>query len=147
MLGGLTLAEVVAGLAVSAFISRFPDRRKPLFAVLSSLISGLACLIFAPLPFALAACVFLGVGVGALFPLSLIVTLDHIDDPVQAGMLAAFVQGGRYIIASCMPLFAGALRDQFSDLTHAWVLMLFGAIFLLALCLRFSPASYKKIAA
>lgn len=147
LLGGLTLAEVVAGLAVSAFISRFPDRRKPLFAVLSSLIGGLACLIFAPLPLALAACVFLGVGIGALFPLSLIVTLDHIDDPAQAGMLAAFVQGGGYIIASCMPLLAGALRDQFSDLTHAWVLMLIGAIFLLALCLRFSPASYKKIAA
>ncbi len=147
LLGGLTLTEVFAGLAVSAWIGRFPDRRKPLLAVLLILIAGLACLILAPSTLALVACLLLGMGIGALFPLSLIVTLDHIDDPAQAGMLTAFVQGGGYIVASFMPLLAGVLRDQFSDLTHAWVAMLLGAIFLLALCLRFSPASYEKIAA
>ena len=145
LLGGLTVAEVMAGLAVSAWIGRFPDRRKPLLAVLLVLIAGLACLILAPLPLALVASLLLGVGIGALFPLSLIVAMDHIDDPAQAGMLAAFVQGGGYIIASFMPLLAGVLRDQFSDLTQAWVVMLIGAVFLLALCSRFSPRSYRRI--
>lgn len=145
LLGGLTLAEVMAGLAVSAWIGWFPDRRKPLAAVLIVLIAGLACLILAPLSLALLACLLLGVGIGALFPLSLIVAMDHVDDPAQAGMLAAFVQGGGYVIASFMPLLAGVLRDQFSSLTQAWVVMLGGAIFLLALSLRFSPASYRRI--
>ncbi|MDH0091981.1 MFS transporter [Achromobacter mucicolens] len=145
LLGGLTLAEVMAGLAVSAWIGRFPDRRKPLAAVLTILICGLACLILAPLKLALLACVLLGVGIGALFPLSLIVAMDHLDDPAQAGMLAAFVQGGGYVLASFMPLLAGVLRDRFSSLTEAWVVMLAGAIVLLALALRFSPASYRRI--
>jgi len=146
LLGGLTLAEVAAGLAVSAWIGRFPDRRTPLAGVLVALICGLACLILAPLKLALLACLLLGVGIGALFPLSLIVAMDHVDDPTQAGMLAAFVQGGGYVIASFMPLLAGVLRDHFSSLTEAWVVMLAGACFLLALSLRFSPASYRRIA-
>ena len=145
LLGGLTLAEVMAGLAVSAWIGRFPDRRKPLAAVLTILICGLACLILAPLKLALIACLLLGVGIGALFPLSLIVAMDHLDDPAQAGMLAAFVQGGGYVLASFMPLLAGVLRDRFSSLTEAWVVMLIGAFILLALALRFSPTSYRRI--
>ena len=145
LLGGLTLAEVIAGLAVSAWIGHFNDRRQPLFAALFLLIAGLACLIFAPLKLALLASLLLGFGIGALFPLSLILTLDHIHDPTEAGMLTAFVQGGGYIIASLMPLLAGVMRDQFADLTHAWVAMITGAILLLILCLRFSPSSYKNI--
>jgi len=145
LLGGLTLTEVAAGLAVSAWIGRFPDRRGPLLAVLALLIAGLACLIAAPASLALPACVLLGAGIGALFPLSLIVTLDHIDDPAEAGALAAFVQGGGYVIASLMPLLAGMLRDRFSDLVQAWIAMLAGAVLLLMLCLRFSPASYRRI--
>lgn len=145
LLGGLTLAEVAAGLAVSAWIGRFPDRRGPLVAVLLLLIAGLLCLITAPAALALPACLLLGVGIGALFPLSLIVALDHIDDPAQAGLLVAFVQGGGYIIASAMPLLAGVLRDRFASLTQAWVVMLAGALVLVVLGLRFSPASYRRI--
>jgi len=145
LLGGLTLAEVMAGLAVSAWIGRLQDRRKPLAAVLTILICGLTCLILAPLKLALLACLLLGIGIGALFPLSLIVAMDHLDDPAQAGMLAAFVQGGGYLIASFMPLLAGILRDRFSSLTEAWIVMLGGAVMLLALALRFSPASYRRI--
>lgn len=145
LLGGLTLAEVMAGLAVSAWIGRFADRRKPLAAVLTILICGLICLIVAPLKLALLACLLLGIGIGALFPLSLIVAMDHLDDPAQAGMLAAFVQGGGYLIASFMPLLAGVLRDRFASLTEAWIVMLAGAVVLLALALRFSPGSYRRI--
>lgn len=145
LLGGLTLAEVMGGLAVSAWIGRFADRRKPLAAVLTLLICGLICLILAPLKLALLACLLLGIGIGALFPLSLIVAMDHLDDPAQAGMLAAFVQGGGYLIASFMPLLAGILRDRFASLTEAWIVMLAGAVVLLALAMRFSPASYRRI--
>lgn len=145
LLGGLTLAEVAAGLAVSIFVGRFPDRRPLLLAVLAMLIAGLACLIAAPQSLALAACLLLGLGIGALFPLSLIVALDHIDEPAQAGRLLAFVQGGGYIVASGMPLLAGMLRDRFADLTHAWAAMMAGAVLLLLLVRRFSPASHDRI--
>ncbi|MEK1942294.1 MAG: MFS transporter [Pseudomonas sp.] len=145
LLGGLTVTEVIAGLAVSALIGRFPDRRKPLLTVLAMLLAGLVCLIVAPLPLALVASLLLGLGIGALFPLSLIVTLDHVDNPARAGELASFVQGGGYIIASVMPLLAGILRDQFADLSQAWLVMAVGVVGLIALSWRFSPASYGRI--
>ena len=145
LLGNLTVAEVVAGLAVSAWIGRFPDRRQPLLFALLALVAGLLCLLLAPLPLAWPASVLLGLGIGALFPLSLIVTLDHVPEPVEAGLLVAFVQGGGYILASAMPLLAGVLRDRFADLSQAWALMLVGALALVALSRCFSPASYSRI--
>lgn len=146
LLAGVTVAEVVAGLTVSATIARMPDRRKPLLAALGLLIGGLVCLMSAPLALALFACLLLGLGIGALFPLSLIVALDHSDDPARAGELVAFVQGGGYLVASLMPLVAGALRDRFADLTVAWAIMLAGALLLCLLCARFSPRSYARFA-
>ncbi|MBK1665222.1 MFS transporter [Rhodospirillum rubrum] len=145
LLAGLTLAEVVAGLGVSTLIGRFPDRRGPLIAVLLCLLIGLACLILAPVSLALAAIPLIGVGIGALFPLSLIITLDHADDPAVAGDLAAFVQGGGYMIASAMPFIAGLIRDRFADLSQAWGLMAAGVVVLIAMALRFSPTSARKM--
>jgi CP family cyanate transporter-like MFS transporter len=142
LLAGVTVAEVAAGLGVSAAIERMPDRRKPLLAALALLVGGLVCLLAAPLALAPVACVLLGLGIGALFPLSLIVALDHSEDPVRAGELVAFVQGGGYLIASLMPLVAGALRDRFADLSGAWAIMVVGALLLCLLAARFSPRSY-----
>ena len=145
LLGGLTLTEVGAGLIVSAFAARFPDRRGPLLVVLALLLAGLGCLIGAPLATAWLIPVLLGLGIGALFPLSLILTVDHLDDPRAAGDLAAFVQGGGYLIASLMPLGAGLLRDRLTDLTQAWVLMAVGCVVLGLMALRFRPASYAAV--
>ncbi|MGN7882220.1 MFS transporter [Ensifer sp. 22460] len=139
LLAGLTLMEVVAGLAVSAVVDRFPDRRGPLAAALFSILAGLVCLVAMPLVLAFPAMLLLGLGIGALFPLSLIVTLDHADEPASAGRLTAFVQGGGYIIASIMPFAAGWLRNHSDDLMQAWVAMAVGIVLLLLLALRFSP--------
>jgi CP family cyanate transporter-like MFS transporter len=144
LLAGVTVAEVIAGLSVSARIGRMPDRRKPLLLALAMLVGGLVCLLAAPLALATIASILLGFGIGALFPLSLIVALDHGANPARAGELVAFVQGGGYLIASLMPLLAGALRDRFADLTQAWTIMLAGAFVLCAICTRFSPRSYAR---
>jgi len=145
LLGALTMTEVLAGLLVSAFAARFPDRRVPLLIVLALLIAGLACLVLAPVPLAWLACGLLGLGIGSLFPLTLILTVDHLDDPQEAGELAAFVQGGGYLIASLMPLLAGRLRDSEADLTLAWLAMAAGCLVLVAMALRFSPVSYATV--
>ncbi len=140
LLAGMTVTEVVAGLGVSTVVGRFPDRRGLLIAVLLCVLAGLACLVLAPIRLAFPSIILLGIGIGALFPLSLIVTLDHADDPVTAGNLAAFVQGGGYMIASAMPLLAGLIRDRFDDLAQAWMLMAAGVIVLIAMSTRFSPS-------
>ncbi|WP_462401616.1 MFS transporter [Pseudomonas sp. Marseille-QA0332] len=139
LLGALTLTEVAAGLMVSALIHRYPDRRQPLTVVILLLLAGLICLMSAPLQLAIFATLCLGLGIGALFPLSLIVTLDHADSPAQAGALLAFVQGGGYLIAASVPLIAGIVRDQLSSLHWAWGIMVIGALCLLGLATLLRP--------
>lgn len=137
-LAALTVCEVTAGLAVSAAIARRPDRRPLLAAALASLLAGIACLLLAPWLVLPAVCL-LGAGIGAIFPLSLIVTLDHASDPESAGDLMAFVQGGGYVMASVMPFLAGWVRDASSDLSGAWLLMAFGVVAMMVMAARFKP--------
>jgi CP family cyanate transporter-like MFS transporter len=139
LLSGVTVMEVTAGLLVSALIGRFPDRRPSLAAVLLALLLGLAGLLLAPDRLALLACALLGLGIGGLFPLTLIVTLDHAPEPAQAGRLMGIVQGGGYIIASVMPLAAGALRAALGNLDYAWMLMAVGTVALFAMAMRLKP--------
>jgi CP family cyanate transporter-like MFS transporter len=143
MLAWLTLTEVVAGFAVSALITRFPDRRVPLLIVLLMLLAGLMCLVFSPGTTPVVSTLLLGCGIGALFPLSLIVTFDHARTPAEAGKLLSRVQGGGYLIAALMPLIAGMVRDSGASLTNAWLIMSAGVILLIAIALRFKPVVHR----
>ncbi|MGX5026359.1 MFS transporter [Enterobacter asburiae] len=139
MLAWLTLTEVVAGFVVSALIGKFPDRRVPLIAVLLLLLAGLLCLVFSPGTTPVLSTLLLGTGIGALFPLSLIVTFDHARTPAQAGKLLSNVQGGGYTIAALMPLIAGIVRDSSVPLTSAWLVMSAGVVLLIVIALKFKP--------
>lgn len=142
LLAGLTFVEALTALCLATFIHHFPDRRGPLVTCLVLVLAGLACLLIAPILLAVPAILLLGAGIGVLFPLSIIVAVDHVRDPTIAGDFTAFVQGGGYIIASLVPLIAGALRDVFADLSQAWMLMAIGIVGLILLALRYSPESY-----
>lgn len=141
MLAWLTLTEVAAGFAVSALIGKFPDRRVPLITVLLLLLAGLLCLVFAPGTTPVLSTLLLGIGIGALFPLSLIVTFDHARTPAQAGKLLSKVQGGGYMIAALMPLVAGIVRDTSVSLTSAWLVMSAGVVLLIAIAFTFKPTA------
>ena len=139
MLGGLTLTEVISGLLVSTFINRFPDRRKLLLPILSVMLVGMIGLIVAPLTFTYPIIIMLGVGIGALFPLSLIVALDQVTESHKTGSLMGFVQGGGYILASLMPLLAGFIRQHTAGLEQAWMIMAVGVVVLIIMATRFTP--------
>jgi len=139
LLSGMTGAEVTAGVIVSLVIARFPDRRVPILTALVLALIGLAGLVAAPVTMAVPVVVVMGLGIGAIFPLTLILAMDQIDDPSRSGDLLAFVQGGGYIIASLSPLAAGLLRDHMADLTGAWVLMGVGVVVLGVMTLQFRP--------
>ncbi|MCL2898624.1 MFS transporter [Brenneria tiliae] len=139
MLGGLTLTEVSAGLLVSACINYFPDRRRLLLPVLAILLAGMIGLIVAPLTLTYAIIIMIGIGIGALFPLSLIVALDQVTDSHKAGALMGFVQGGGYILASLMPLLAGFIRQHTAGLQQAWLIMAVGVVVLMIIATRFAP--------
>lgn len=142
LLSILTVAEVISGILISIFIKKFTDRRKPLFVTLSLILVGLVLLIYIPSKLAFLTVIILGLGIGALFPLSLIVALDYASSAKQAATLLAFVQGGGYLIASAFPFIAGVLVDSSSDLTGAWVGMIIGILLLLAMCKKFSPRDF-----
>lgn len=146
LLGALSGMEVVAGLLISALVHRFSDRRPLLTFVIGLILAGLACLIFAPVPLVWPAIVLLGLGIGALFPLTLIVTLDHAETPTEAGALLAFVQGGGYAIAALMPLVAGMIRDSMASLEWAWICMVFGSLIILIMTWRLGkPAAQVAV--
>ncbi len=147
LLSALTLIEAVTALGVAAFIHRFPDRRAPLVFSLLTTALGFVALYLWPVALALPAMALLGVGIGILFPLSIIVAIDHIDDATMAGNFTSFVQGGGYIFASLVPLFAGAVRDVMANLTPVWFAMAIGSLAMIFLAARFSPASYKRFSA
>lgn len=146
LLGGVTLAEVVAGLAVSATIDRLPDRRPALYAAIAALLGGLLVMLAAPLTLALPAALLLGAGIGALFPLSLIVTVDHAPTPADAAALTGFVQGIGYLIAALFPFAAGVVREHLADLSPAWVAMACLCVVLFALAAGFAPQIARRVA-
>lgn len=139
VLGALTLTEVAAGFVLSALIHRFRDRRRPLLVVLTLILLGLISLLMLGGAQAWLPTLLLGLGIGALFPLSLIVTLDHAHTPEEAGALLSFVQGGGYLLAALMPLIAGIVRDRAASLDSAWIIMSVGIVLLMVMALRFKP--------
>ncbi|KVH55442.1 MFS transporter [Burkholderia cepacia] len=146
LLGGVTLAEVVAGLTISATIDRLRDRRPALHAAIASLFVGLLVMLAAPEALALPAALLMGAGIGALFPLSLIVTVDHAATPADAASLTGFVQGIGYLIAGLFPFAAGIVRQHLADLTPAWVAMACLCVALFALAAGFAPRLARRVA-
>ncbi|WP_230655632.1 MFS transporter [Psychrobacter sp. I-STPA10] len=148
--GGLlslfTIAQVISGTSISIIIKNFPDRRQLLFVVLSLILIALVMLIYVPanvVSLVLITVFLLGLGIGGLFALSLITTLDYANDGKQAMALSAFVQGGGYMIASTFPFLAGILIDVMGDLTNAWLAMMLGVLLLLVLSRKFHPTAFK----
>ncbi len=145
LLGFLTAMEVVSGLLAPALANRGRDRRPVLVGLLLAILAGLLGLVLAPLPGAWLWAALLGLGIGGLFPLSLIVCLDHLENPRQAGGLAAWVQGVGYLIAGLSPWLAGLLRDAFGQFAGAWLALAGAMLVLLALSLRFDPSRYPGL--
>ncbi|WP_227518390.1 MFS transporter [Alkanindiges hydrocarboniclasticus] len=141
LLSAVTVCEVLTGLTLSSIIHRFPDRRPLLWFVLTILLIGLFLLIYIPNQFIILTIMMLGIGIGALFPLTLIVAMDHVRNAAQAGSLLGFVQGGGYMLASFMPLLAGLVRQHSSQLTQAWQIMLVGVVVLWLMTFRLKPNS------
>jgi CP family cyanate transporter-like MFS transporter len=139
LLGALTCAEVASGIAVSALIGRAPDRRVALLMSIGALLAGMLGFSLAPGALAWPAAVLAGFGIGALFPLSLIVAMDHGDNPADAGAIAGFVQGGGYLLAAVLPFVAGLLRENLADLTPAWWLMAALCLVLAAVAVPLRP--------
>lgn len=141
LLSALTIAEVAAGTGVALAVDRFPDRRPLMLLAAGTLFVGLLCLALAPLALSWLAALLCGLGIGALFPLGLIVAMDHGRDAEEAGQIAGFVQGGGYVLAAFLPLIAGVLRQHLADLAPAWWLMAALCLVLALIAVQLRPGA------
>ncbi|WBA12691.1 MFS transporter [Salinivibrio kushneri] len=139
LLGGVTLCQVIAAVSLSSVVDRFSDRRPILYSILGVIILGLMCLVVSPESLFIPALLLLGFGIGGLFPMSLIIIVDHLQAASQAGSLMGFVQGGGYVVASIMPFAAGVINDYFNDLSMAWVVMIVAMVVQLMMVPFLSP--------
>jgi len=144
LLGFLTAMEVLSGLVTPAVANRSRDKRLVLTVLLALIIIGFCGLILGPERFSLLWPCLLGLGIGGLFPMSLIVSLDHVDNPRRAGGLTAFVQGIGYLIAGLSPLIAGMIRDQLGSFEWAWWSLTAVMMLMMVMVLRFDPKTYGR---
>lgn len=144
LLGFLTAMEVVSGLITPAIANRRRDKRGVVAVLLVLIFAGFCGLILSPQYLSLLWPCLLGLGIGGLFPMSLILSLDHLDNPRRAGGLTAFVQGIGYLIAGLSPLIAGMIRDQLGSFEWAWWSLTAVVVVMLLIVLRFDPRHYAR---
>lgn len=144
LLGLLTAMEVVSGLITPAIANRRQDKRGVVAVLLVLIIIGFCGLILSPQSLSLLWPCLLGLGIGGLFPMSLILSLDHLDNPRRAGGLTAFVQGIGYLIAGLSPLIAGMIRDQLGSFEWAWWSLTAVIVLMLLIVTRFNPRHYAQ---
>ena len=144
----MTAAQMVSALAMPAIArSRGRDLRPWLVLTLVAQLAGFCALTFdAPVP-AVATAVVLGFGLGGAFSLCMVLALDHLPDPAQAGALAGFMQGVGFMIAALAPFVTGWVREHTGGFTIAWAYLAAVVVALLPLMLRFDPRRYATATA
>ncbi|QYK07999.1 cyanate transporter [Shewanella mangrovisoli] len=141
-LGFLTSMEVIAGLVFPWLASKSTDRRAIIALLCLLQLIGFIGFALAPQVSIFLWAALAGLGIGGIFPLSLIVTMDHQQNPLLAGKLTAFVQGIGYSIAAISPWIAGLIRDNFQSFNMAWLLLAALSVIAYLLSRQFNPSSY-----
>lgn len=138
----MSACQACSALLLPFLARRHKDRRPWLWLTLGFQAAGYAALAFCPGVAPVAWVVLLGVGLGGCFSLSLILALDHLPDPAQAGALSALMQGGGFLMAALPPWIVAALRDATGGFSAGWQLHLACVVIVAGLYWRMDPASY-----
>ncbi|MGB3289651.1 MAG: cyanate transporter [Burkholderiaceae bacterium] len=144
LLAIMAVCQAVAALLFPVLARKTQDRRPWLWLTLAMQAAGFIALMLWPEAAPLAWTILLGVGLGGCFVLSLIVALDHLADPAQAGALSALMQGGGFLIAAMPPWIVAVLRDYTGGFTAGWLLHLACVAVVVVLYWRVAPASYAE---
>lgn len=144
LLAYLSVCQALTAISLPILARKGKDRRPWLWFALTMQAAGFAGLAFWPLVAPLIWAMLLGAGLGGCFALSLIVALDHLPDPTQAGTLSALMQGGGFLIAAMPPWIVAALHESTGGFSAGWAMHLGCAIVVAMLYWRVSPASYAR---
>lgn len=144
LLAVLALCQALAALVLPILASKGEDRRPWLWATLVMQAGGFAGLAFAPDAVPMAWAVLLGAGLGGCFALSMVVALDHLPAPEQAGTLSALMQGGGFLIAAIPPWLVAVLHDVTGAYVAGWGWHLVSIAIVMVLTTQLSPKGYTR---
>lgn len=144
LLAVLAVSQALSALTLPLFARNAPDRRPWLWFTLVMQGIGFAGVALAPGYAALGWVIMLGCGLGGCFALMLIVALDHLPDPAQAGALSALMQGGGFLIAAAPAWLVAVLHEATGGYEAGWLGHLATVLIVALLVLRFCPGRYAS---
>ena len=144
LLAIMALCQAVAALLLPMLARGCNDLRPWLWLTLAMQAAGFAGLAVWPEALPIVWAILLGAGLGGCFALSMIVALDHLPDPAQAGALSALMQGGGFLIAAIPPWIVAVLHDITGSFLAGWVLHLICIAVVTVLYWRVDPRGYER---
>lgn len=142
----LSIAQAAAALLLPVLAARGgPDRRPWLWFTLGCQALGFALLAMAPLAAPLATAIVLGVGLGGCFTFFMLVALDHLRAPLQAGALNALMQGGGFLLSALPPWLMARLHQGGGSFSGGWWLQCAMALLVAVLVARLAPTQYERV--
>ncbi|TCO80550.1 CP family cyanate transporter-like MFS transporter [Plasticicumulans lactativorans] len=144
LLAVMAMSQALSALLLPVLANKGTDRRPWLWLTLAMQASGFSGLAFWPDAAPLLWAVVVGAGLGGCFALSMVVALDHLPDPAQAGALSALMQGGGFLIAAIPPWIVALLHDRTGGFVAGWMLHLCCITVVAVLMVRLAPAGYAR---
>lgn len=141
----LSVAQAAAALTLPMLAARHADRRPWIAFTLLCQIVGFAMLIWLPDAAPLLSAIILGIGLGGCFALMMVVALDHLPSPSQAGALNALMQGGGFLLASLAPWVIAQLHEITGKFEAGWTYQLGAVCIVCVLAARLSPSRYAAV--
>ena len=145
LLAILSIAQAVSALTMPALARRNVDRRLWVMLALVLQVTGFTGLAMWPDAMPTLNAIILGLGLGGCFSLFMLVALDHLPSPTQAGALNAVMQGGGFILAALAPLVLAQLQQWSGNWAAGWLYQAGVAALVLGLVTRFNPQHYSKV--
>lgn len=145
LLALLALSQAGSALILPILARHYKDRRPWLWLTLLMQVIGFSGLAFIPEFASILWAICLGAGLGGCFALTLIVALDHFEEPAHAGALSALMQGGGFLLAAIPPWLVAALHDFTGTYQAGWTFHLCSVILVAVLVGRLAPKSYGRI--
>ena len=145
LLALLSVAQAAAALVVPALAARSLDRRPWIIATLLLQVLGFGTLALWPDAAPTLNALVLGVGLGGCFALYMLVALDHLPSPSQAGALNALMQGGGFILAALAPWIVAQLHQSSGSWAAGWLYQAAVALIVAMLVCRFNPQHYARV--
>ena len=147
LLAILSIAQAVSALVMPALARRNVDRRLWVAVALLLQMVGFTGLALWPDAMPTLNAIVLGLGLGGCFSLFMLVALDHLPNPMQAGALNALMQGGGFILAALAPLVMAQLHQLSGNWASGWLYQASIAAVVLLLVMRFNPKHYARVMA